>query len=130
MTMPATRSEQFNFLNNLVFINKVPLIVELTPTDSRKALGLQFRTKLNDDRGMLFDYNQSTDVSMHMRNVSFPIVMIFINDSCKIIKIYLAKPNEENIVCENVQYVIETNVGWCKRHKVEKGMRVDLFRQT
>jgi len=52
--------------------------LEVARTSASQALGLMFRETLADDRGMLFPFNPPQPVRFWMKNVSFPLDMIFL----------------------------------------------------
>ena len=64
-----TGSREFKFL------------CDLADTYEKKVIGLQGKDNLREKQGMLFSYEQPSDVSFHMGNVSFPIDIIFIDES-------------------------------------------------
>src|SRR5262245_52013600 len=55
--------------------HEVPIDIEVAEEQSEKALGLMFRTELPDDKGMLFPYDGSREVTMWMRNTYIPLDM-------------------------------------------------------
>jgi len=88
-----------------VSINDKVFNCEIADTEESRAQGLQFR----DEPGppILFIFDSPEDVSFHMHNVRFPTDMIFLDENKNILKVYEASPEEENIECSNVKYVLE-----------------------
>lgn len=54
--------------------------LEVTRTPQEQALGLMFRPGLEDDRGMLFEFNPPRPVSFWMKNVVISLDMVFIRE--------------------------------------------------
>lgn len=54
--------------------------LEVTRTPEEQALGLMYREKLADDRGMLFSFEPARPVRFWMKNVVINLDMIFVHD--------------------------------------------------
>ncbi|MBP0016370.1 MAG: DUF192 domain-containing protein [Cyanobacteria bacterium SBLK] len=54
--------------------------LEVTETPEQQALGLMFRDRLPDDRGMLFSFDPPRPVGFWMKNVRISLDMIFLRD--------------------------------------------------
>lgn len=59
--------------------------VELALTPNERALGLQFRTELAPDEGMLFVFPSAQPVRFHMRNCRIPLDVAFIGADRRVI---------------------------------------------
>ncbi|MDY7002410.1 MAG: DUF192 domain-containing protein [Cyanobacteriota bacterium] len=53
--------------------------LEVAKTPQEKAIGLMYRTKLADDRGMLFSFDPPRKVKFWMKNCLISLDIIFIN---------------------------------------------------
>ena len=58
---------------------EVSLTVEVADDVEETSTGLMFRDGIADDRGMIFDFGNPREANMYMRNVSFPIDMLFLD---------------------------------------------------
>jgi hypothetical protein len=56
------------------------ILLEIAQTPRQQAIGLMFRDDLPDNRGMLFPFNPPRPVNFWMRNVQFPLDMIFLRN--------------------------------------------------
>lgn len=109
--------------------SKICFDVEVADGYLSRAKGLMHREQLNLNHGMVFLYDGETPVSFWMKNVSFPLDMIFINASGRIVKIHeKAKPFGETPITSEVPIntVLEIEGGASKRAQITKGDSVDL----
>ena len=58
--------------------------VEVVDTPATRELGLMYRTHLDPDKGMLFDFDDPEPVSFWMKNTLIPLDMIFITDDGRV----------------------------------------------
>ncbi|MAP95520.1 MAG: hypothetical protein CMK07_11265, partial [Ponticaulis sp.] len=61
--------------------------VEFADDQLETATGLMFRESIADDKGMLFDFGEPREANMWMRNVSFPIDMVFTDTDGKVLAV-------------------------------------------
>ena len=93
---------------------KIRFNVEIADTDLKRKTGLQCRTKMELNEGMLFIWKTEDFRSFWMKNTSIPLDIIFINKTYEIIDIfYNAKPyNLKSISSKKkAKYVLELNRG-------------------
>ncbi len=53
--------------------------VEIAESLNQRLRGLAYREDIAENHGMLFDFEEDTVMSMWMKNVPFPLDMVFIN---------------------------------------------------
>lgn len=107
----------------------------LAKTDEEKIKGLSGRDNLASDTGMLFVFDKKGKHAFWMKDMKFPIDIIFINDN-KITDIAQnAPPQSEGQLpsslpvykpSEDINYVLELNAGEIKKNKSKKGDKVTL----
>ena len=114
-------------MRKIVQISRLILNVHVAADANKRAQGLQNIKYLNSFDGMLFELGSVEDADFHMRNVKFPLDMLFIDEDMKIKKIYTAQPEEQSIKCNSVLYVLELNGGMCKRYKIVVGDGVTIL---
>ena len=95
---------------------------ELPSTDEEKMTGLMYRDSLCDNCGMFYDY---VDGGFWMKNVNFPIEMIFINDD-QIVDIKKANAQDETTIYPSVESNgnLEVNDGFCESNNISIGNKV------
>ncbi|HKQ71557.1 MAG TPA: DUF192 domain-containing protein [Polyangiaceae bacterium] len=105
------------------------LEVELMLTERHQERGLMYRKSLDDAKGMLFAWNTPSVHTFWMHNTCIPLDMLFIDHDGFVTGIVENAPtlddNGRSIDCP-VNYVLEVNAGWSRRHGVTPGQRVKI----
>jgi uncharacterized membrane protein (UPF0127 family) len=107
-------------------IKDICIQAEIVSSFAARELGLMFRESLADDRGMLFIFEEEGSHGFWMKNMRFPLDIIWLNSNKKIVDI------KENIFpcgqsCEiltpktKAKYVLEVNAGFVQRNKIKIG---------
>lgn len=111
-------------------INDVNLYIELADTPEKRERGLSGRKELKSDRGVLFVFDEPGNYSFWMKDMNFPIDIIWISEDLKIVDIARSvKPESYPKTFEPrkpAKYVIEVNAGWSLKNGVQIGMTVPL----
>jgi len=98
--------------------------VELADDDAERSTGLMHRGQMNDDHGMLFDFQTPRRVAFWMRNTFIPLDMIFIKSDGEIVSIFENVPplNDNTVGPERpVRAVLELNAGTSKKLGLKVG---------
>ncbi len=114
-----------------ITINKQVFNLLLAKTAKEKQVGLSQKKSLPSDYGMVFAFEKQGYYSFWMKDMKFPIDIIFIKNK-KIVTIYdSAKPpsskNESLIIyqpTETADTVLEINAGLSKKYGFKRGMEV------
>jgi uncharacterized membrane protein (UPF0127 family) len=105
------------------------LEVELMLTKDHQERGLMYRKNLADDKGMLFAWPTATVHTFWMHNTCIPLDMLFIDRDGIVAGIVENAPtlNDDgrSVACP-VNYVLEVNAGWSRKHGVVAGQHVAL----
>ena len=101
----------------------LPLQLEVPQSDGEFKLGLMFRESLEQDRGMLFIFENTDSHSFHMKNTFIPLDIAFINEEGIIESIKELDPMNSIPVYPDgeIRYAIEVNRGWFAENDVEVG---------
>jgi uncharacterized protein len=106
---------------------------ELALTGVQQQTGMMFRTNLAENAGMLFVLPIPQQASFWMMNCPLPLSAAYIDPEGVILEIHDLQPFNTNSVVaasDRVQFVLETNQGWFRRHNVTPGMLVRTERGT
>jgi hypothetical protein len=125
---PADPDHPGELAHGYVVFSEAPgsprLNVELARSEPEKERGLMFRTKMPDDQGMLFSWNNQEPRTFWMHNTCIPLDMMFIARDGTITGILEQVPtlNDEprGVPCP-AAYVLEVNAGWSRSHGVQSG---------
>jgi uncharacterized membrane protein (UPF0127 family) len=101
----------------------LPLQLEVPQNDGEFKLGLMFRESLEQDRGMLFVFENTDQYSFHMKNTFIPLDIAFINEEGIIESIKELDPMNPIPVYPDgeIRYAIEVNRGWFAENGVVVG---------
>jgi uncharacterized membrane protein (UPF0127 family) len=117
-----------------ISINGNQLEVEVVTTNEGRKRGLSKRSSLEKDTGMLFVFNNDQRPTFWMKDMNFPIDIIWIDEE-KIVGIDKNLEPESGIADEDltlypapqkIDYVLEVNAGYSDDHSLEKDNLVDL----
>jgi uncharacterized membrane protein (UPF0127 family) len=103
--------------------------VEVARTPEEQEKGLMYRTSMDEDRGMIFVFDGDEPRSFWMENTVLPLDMVFVNGRLEIVDInHNATPYSETVFTSRAgcKYVIEVNGGYCLRHGVNAGDKIEL----
>lgn len=107
------------------------LDIEIADDDYQRETGLMYRKSMQDDRGMLFIFEDEQPRGFYMKNTDIPLDLIFLNAQNKIVSIAKnAQPrNLETIPSEApAQYVLEVNAGLADQWNLQPGDSLILNR--
>lgn len=111
---------------NFITIKDVEVKVEIADTPQKYLKGLSGRKSLAEDRGMLFIHTRRDVSSFWMKDMQFPIDIIFI-DGDKVVEIAknMQPPEGENIPeyksKKPATMVLEVNAGFAEKHSIKVG---------
>jgi uncharacterized membrane protein (UPF0127 family) len=101
--------------------------VELAASPAQRAQGLMFRTELEEDRGMLFDFGEPQRASMWMRNTYVPLDMLFVAADGRITQIATdTEPLTDTVIASRapVRAVLELRAGVTEKLGIAPGDRI------
>ncbi len=106
-----------------------PTTIEIAENDHDRQRGLMYRTRMGDDRGMIFTFAEKEDHTFWMHNTCISLDMLFLDDDGLIVGIEESTPTMSDdtfsVGCPS-KYVLELNAGWTRAHGVTAGQKVTL----
>ena len=123
--------------STIVKIGDAKFDVELAMNPAQRAKGLSGRSILDENDGMLFVFSEDSATQFWMYGMKFPLDIVWISSSCKIIDItYNAEhpenPNSsEGLVLYSSKlpatYILEINAGEAVFHNINIGELVEFL---
>jgi uncharacterized membrane protein (UPF0127 family) len=115
------------FLKGYVITNNYKVLVDIAITDKQLQDGLAIKNSLQEREGMLFFLGEPRKASFWMKDMKFPIDIIWLNESFSIVHIEEAlQPCESIFSCKSYKpnsdalYVLETIAGFANKHDLKK----------
>lgn len=110
-----------------IIINSTVLSVDISDSDCKRVLGLSGKTSLNEE-GMLFVFNEVGNHGFWMKDMNFPIDILWIGTDYKIIGI------ENNVSPDSypksfgetylAKYVLEVQANFSLKNKIKLGDKI------
>jgi uncharacterized membrane protein (UPF0127 family) len=106
-----------------VTLGDARLRVVVADDEVSRVQGLQGYDGLEPDEGMLFEWADADIRSFAMKEVSFPIEVVFIDEGSRVSAIYPLQPGDTHVVTSPspCRYVVEVPAGWTADHDVSVG---------
>lgn len=121
------------YLKGSVIVDNYKILVDIALTDKQVQDGLAIKNSLNENEGMLFFLGEPRKASFWMKNMKFPIDIIWLNEKFSIVHIEQElQPCESVFYCKSYKpnsealYVLETIAGFTKKHNLQIGDNVDF----
>lgn len=129
-----------NFLMGTVQLDDKLLQVYIADTDPRRMRGLMFETKsfLDNDKGMLFVFDEPGNRSMWMKNMQFHLDIIWFNENGNVVSIEKNVPpcitpveamscKSVGVSANNAQYVLELISGYVDQHSITEDSHLKII---
>lgn len=116
-----------------LWVGPQEITAEIAYTPIQIETGMMWRTNMAEMEGMLFAFGRPFQASFWMKNTLLPLSCAYISPEGTILEIHDMKPRDESPIrasTDQVQYVLEMNKDWFKRHNVEVGALVTTERGT
>ncbi len=104
--------------------------IEYASTAAKREIGLSNRDSLPDDTAMLFDFGKTGKYCIWMKDMNFPIDILWVDGDRKVTEIRQNVPPdsypESFCPADDVVYVIELKAGEVSRSGVSEGERISF----
>ena len=110
-----------------LYINGIPVEVEVAATEETRNRGLMFRDQLIEGSGMLFLFSDSAPRSFWMKNTYIPLSIAYLNESGQILNIEDMIPFSMSGVRSRgpAMCALEMNRGWFSQNGIRPGDYVE-----
>lgn len=125
-----------NFPTGRIQVGNVTLDVQVADTPDRMTEGLQFQQPLPYTQGMIFVFSEPQPVAMWMKDMQFPLDMIWFDSSGNVI--HLEKnlpPCDPALPCQvydsgnqNTKYVLEVTAGFVDKFHITGNSRLTIMK--
>ncbi len=100
--------------------------VRIADTFEHRYTGLSNTDSLGEDEGMLFIHDSEGEPSYVMRNMAFPIDMVFIDATGEITTIHHAEVDDDQSFSGTAQYVLEVPYQYTADNDIAVGDRIEI----
>ena len=132
-TIQDASSADGGYLKAKVTVKGFELNANVPIADELMSKGLAVKNQLKENEVMLFVFQQSARHSFWMKDMKFPIDIIWLDSDGKVVYIKEnMQPCISIIVCilytpnADSQYVLETVAGFIQRHNISVGTNTDF----
>jgi uncharacterized protein len=116
-----------------VSLNGFPLVADISITGEQKTRGLSVKDTLNENEGMLFVFENEAEHIFWMKDMRFPIDIIWLDSNKTIIHIeHNVQPCSFGSFCPtykpdgNSLYVLETVAGFANKYAIVQGTQAEF----
>jgi uncharacterized membrane protein (UPF0127 family) len=117
----------------IVSVNGIDLVADVAATNEQRAKGLSVKDSLPEYEAMLFVFETAQEHSFWMKNMKFPIDIIWLDSDKAVVHIeHYLQPCSLDVFCpsykpnNNALYVLETVAGFAQKHDIVEGTRIEF----
>ena len=121
------------YLQTKVTVNNFDLMVYLAMNNTQIIKGLAVKNQLKESEGMLFVYRRPAKYGFSMKDMKFPIDIIWLDNAHKVVHIeHSLKPCPSDTNCPkfvpgtDTLHVLETIAGFSNKHDIKIGTQIDF----
>ncbi len=116
-----------------VTVNGLVLVADISVTNEQRTKGLSIKDGLAENEAMLFVFGNEAEHRFWMKDMKFPIDIIWIDSEKTIVHIeHNLQPCASGVLCTTYKpdndslYVLETVGGFAEKYGIVKGTRVEF----
>lgn len=127
---PQTNDEKNNFEFTRAFVGNKEIYLEIADEERERVMGLSGRKNLKENTGLLFVFEKKDFYGIWMKDMNFPIDIIWLDEDFKVVGIKEnARPESYPEVFRPsgpALYVLEANAGLVKETELKEGSIVEI----
>lgn len=120
-------SEVHSFEKGVLTLGEKKLFVEIATSKAQQEKGLMHRTKMGENEGMLFVFEEEEFRQFWMKNTFIPLSIGFFNSHKELVEIIDMEPVKSIMQKEiptyqstkKAKYALEVNQGWFKKNNIK-----------
>lgn len=109
----------------VVGVGKTEISAEIADTDTKRTRGLSGRKALGNNEGMLFVFEKPNHYGFWMKEMNFPIDIIWIGEDMRVrgITEHISPDTYPEVFYPptEVRFVLETSAGFARAHDIKNG---------
>jgi uncharacterized protein len=116
-----------------VMVNGLVLAADISASNEQRTKGLSVKDALAENEAMLFVFDNEGEHTFWMKDMKFPIDIIWINSNKTVVHIeHNLQPCDYGLLCQTYKpgqdslYVLETVSGFAEKHDVVQGTRIQF----
>lgn len=116
-----------------ITLNNITVVADIAATNDQRTKGLSVKDTLDEDEGMLFVFSTSREHSFWMKNMKFPIDIIWISEHHEVVHVeHSLEQCEPDLPCpaympkRNSLYVLETVAGFAQKYNITENTYVSF----
>ena len=116
--------KRLSYSETTLRIGSIELKAIIADSFIKRMIGLMYMEELPQDKCMLFKFSNESALGIWMKNMRFPIDVIWLDSGMKIVTITEALPPCHKILCKtyypttDAMYIIELNSGFVKSNGI------------
>lgn len=127
---PQTMGTVAHPKNSVLKVGDTAITASLADTSVLQERGLSGKVSMPENEGMYFIFDHAGFYPFWMKEMNFPLDMIWIGDDMRVVDITRDAPPSsfpQTFVSKSpARYVLEVNAGFAERHGVKIGDRITL----
>jgi hypothetical protein len=129
----GTKQSNNGYRQTIITVNGVELGADIAETNDQMTMGLAVKDTLNENEAMLFVFSTERAHSFWMKNMKFPIDIIWLDADKEVVHIeHSLEPCLPDSSCQTYEpnvdslYVLETVAGFAQKYNVTEGTPVEF----
>ncbi|MFH1749453.1 MAG: DUF192 domain-containing protein [bacterium] len=115
--------DSMKYKTKKISINNTEIKIQVADTSLKQKAGLSNRYNLDENNGMLFEFDKSGDYTFVMRNMTIDLDILWINND-KVVYFEKFVPRDSQEKYQSLapaDKVLEVNAGWIEKHNIGIG---------